>query len=92
MPNPETGTTELPDGQVIHWSREDVTSEAAALFAGESAATRFRVLSLQEVEGTFTVHHAEVPGEWLHALLFDWEDGPGEGERVLRVAPVDGGA
>ena len=29
MPNPETGTAELPDGQVIHWSREDVTPAAA---------------------------------------------------------------
>ena len=28
MPNPETGTTELPDGEAIHWSREDVTPAA----------------------------------------------------------------
>ena len=34
----------------------------------------------------------EVPGEWLDATLYDWDDGAGEGERVLSVEAVDGGA
>ena len=91
MPDPETRLMSGPDGQVVHWSREDVTEEAARLFADQSAAKRYRAVSLQEVEGTFTVHHFEVPGEWLHALLFDFEDGPGEGETVLSVVPVPEG-
>ena len=92
MPNPDTGITPLPNGGEVHWSREEVSEEAARLFADQAAAKRFRVLSLQEVDGTFTVRHFDVPGEWLHALLYDWEDGPGEGERVLSVVPVEGAA
>lgn len=90
--NVDSGITPLPDGSEVHWSREDVTDEAAAIFREQTAAKRYRVLSLQEVDGTFTVHHAEVPGPWLHAYLFDFEDGPGEGETVLSVVPVDGTA
>jgi len=38
------------------------------------------------------IHCAKEPGEWLHALLYDWEDGLGEGQQVLSVEAVDGGA
>lgn len=34
MPNLETGTTELPDGQVIHWSRGSVTGEGMEIVEG----------------------------------------------------------
>ena len=90
--NVDSGVTPLPDGGEVQWSREEVTEEAARLFADQAAAKRYCVVSLQECDGTFTVHHFEVPGAWLHALLYDWEDGPGEGEPVLSVVPVDDGA
>lgn len=31
---------------------------------------------------------AKSPGRWLHACLFDREDGPGEAEQVLSVGGV----
>ncbi len=80
-----SSATHLPDGGEVHWSREEVTGEAARLFADQAAAKRYRVLTLSERDGTFSVYHVELPGEWLHAFLFDWEDGPGEGEQVLSV-------
>ena len=94
MPNPKVGITPLPDGSEIHWNREEVTPEAAALFRRQAKAKRSRVVSLTEQEdGTFVVHHHhdEVPGEWLHAFLYDCEDGPGEGETVLSVAVIGAG-
>lgn len=89
MPSPDSGVTPLPDGGEVHWSQEEVSEEAARLFADQAAAKRYRALSLQEVDGTFTVHHYEVPSEWPHALLFDWEDGPDQGETVLSMVAVD---
>lgn len=46
------------------------------------------MLTLSERDGSFSVYHVELPGEWLHAFLFDWEDGPGEGQQALSVEAV----
>jgi len=36
------------------------------------------------------VYHAEVPGAWLHALLFEWEDGvAGEREQVIGLEAME---
>lgn len=40
MPNLETGTTELPDGQVIHWSRGSVTGEGMEIVEGAVGGVR----------------------------------------------------
>ena len=82
--NVEAGVTPLPGGDEVHWSREEVGAEAAALFRKPAAERCYRVLTLTERDGTFSVYHAEVPGPWLHAFLSEWEDGvAGEGEQVL---------
>jgi hypothetical protein len=73
----------------VHWWREEVTAEAARVFSDRAAGKRYRVLMLSERDGTFSVYHVELPGEWLHAFLFDCEDEPGEGEQVLSVEVVD---
>jgi len=49
--NVETGITPLPDGDEVHWSREEVSAEAAALFRKQAAERRYRVLTLTEREG-----------------------------------------
>ena len=56
--NAETGITPLPDGSELHWSREEVTPEAARLFSDQAAAKRYRVLTLSERDGKlWTVTH-----------------------------------
>ena len=35
--NVDAGITQLPDGDEVHWSREEVTPDAAALFAEQAA-------------------------------------------------------
>ena len=93
MPDPETGITPLPDGSEVHRSREELTPEAAKLLAHELVDKRFRVTSfVEKPDGGCVLHHVEVPGGWLHKYLYDWEDGPGEAERVLSVEMIDGGA
>ena len=93
MPNLDGGITNLPDGGEVHWSREELTPEAASILARQFVDKRFRVLSFTEQPDVGCIlHHVEVPAGWLHALLYDWEDGPGEGERALSVEMADGGA
>ena len=63
MPNPETGITPLPDGSEVHWSREEVTPEAARLLADYAAAEHYRVVTLSERDATSSACYGELPGE-----------------------------
>ena len=61
--NVEDGLTELPDGSVLTWSREEVTPEAAELFRLQAAAGTHRVEALQELgDGIAAVRKFDVPG------------------------------
>jgi len=81
-----TGITPLPDGDEVHWSREEGGPEAAALGRRHAAARRYRLTTLNERDGAFSVYHGEVPGAWLHAFPPEWEDRTGgEGKAQLSV-------
>ena len=59
-------------------------------FAASRASATYRVETLQvPPDATAAVRKFDVPGAWLHAFLFDWEDGrAGEGEVILSVREV----
>ena len=91
--NVETGLLPGPEGEVVTYSREEVTPAAAALFRDQAEGQRYRVLTYKgNADGSAVIGHYELSGKALHWFLLEAEDSPGELEEVLSVEAVDGTA
>lgn len=83
--NEDAGIIELPGGGTIHYRTTQVSPEELADRKCRRARRTYRVTIASEERSRPLVSEYEVPGDWLDAFLYDWEDAPGEGQEILEI-------
>ncbi len=86
----ETGARRLGRAGQVDWTRETVSEATVELLRQRAAEKRYRVTTLRESpDGGAVVTRYETSGRWLHVMLYDLDEGPGEGQTVLSVGAID---